>query len=194
MGQAKMVVGLGNPGKRYAGTRHNVGFRVVDRIAGSPAGYFPAGPLTFRKKKFGALVATGTFSGGRLILVKPWRFMNLSGSVTAAAVGFYGISTENLLVVSDEMALEAGVVRLRPAGSAGGHKGLLDIIERLGTENFPRLRLGIGSCGGRPGEDYVLEEPGADEQPLLDEAVHKAAEAVLCWASLGIDAAMNRFN
>jgi len=189
-----MVVGLGNPGKRYADTRHNVGFRVVDRLARSLGRDSAAGPVTFKRKKFGAMVACGLFSGRRLILVKPWRFMNLSGAATAAAADFYGIAVSDILVVSDEMALPAGALRIRPSGSAGGHKGLLVFIVSLGTENVGRLRVGIGSAGCRPGRDYVLDKPAADDKALLDEAIHRAAEAVLCWVELGVDIAMNRYN
>jgi PTH1 family peptidyl-tRNA hydrolase len=189
MGRMKMVVGLGNPGREYAGTRHNIGFRVIDLLA-------EALRIDIRKRKFGARVGTGELGGKKLMLLKPWQFMNRSGEAVAKAVGFYKLSLSDLLVVTDDMALEPGRIRIRAKGSAGGHNGLADIIEKLGSNQFGRLRVGIGP----PSEDsqdavgYVLSGPTKYQRPLLDEAVNRAKEAVLCWLELGIQAAMNKFN
>jgi len=183
-----MVVGLGNPGAEYAWTRHNIGFRVIDSLART------LGIKLKKKSKFAAVLGAGEFSNKKLILLKPWRFMNLSGQPVAAAVAFYKLDLDDLLVVTDDMALEPGKIRIRRRGSAGGHKGLEDIIEALATDNISRLRIGIGRSNGQDAVDFVLGEPSAAEKPLLDEAVERAQQAVLCWVENGIDAAMNRFN
>lgn len=184
----KMIVGLGNPGDEYVDTRHNVGFRVIDSLS-------CALDIKVRKKKFGALVGEGQFrSVEKLILLKPWQFMNCSGQAVATAAGFYRFSLSDLLVISDDMALEPGRIRIRRTGSSGGHKGLADIIEKLGTDEFGRLRVGIGQSGRRASEDYVLDKPTETELAALDEAVERAREAVLFWIENGIEQAMNAFN
>jgi len=182
-----MVVGLGNPGDEYVDTRHNAGFRVIDSLA-------EALKINVRKKKFGACFGEGEFADKKLILLKPMRFMNFSGQVVATAVGFYKIEPKDLLVVTDDMALEPGRIRLRAKGSAGGHKGLEDVIEKIGSEEVNRLRIGIGKCGNDAAEDYVLDKPTDDEKILLDVAIVKEIEAVLCWVKYGIEDAMNEFN
>ena len=120
--------------------------------------------------------------------------MNRSGQVVATAAGFYKLGISDLFVITDDMALEPGRIRIRSKGSAGGHKGLIDIIEKLGTEDIGRLRVGIGQSVGELAEDFVLDRPTETEKPLLDEAIEKAREAVLCWVEYGIEAAMNEFN
>jgi len=184
----KMVVGLGNPGDDYVDTRHNVGFRAIDSLA-------EALSIEVRKKRFGAVFGQGRCgSAGKLILLKPWQFMNRSGQVVATAVGFYRLALRDLLVISDEMALEPGRIRIRAKGSAGGHNGLVDIIEKLGTDQFARLRIGIGQSGRQSAEDYVLDTPTQAQRPLLTEAIEKARECALCWIEHGIEVAMNDFN
>ena len=183
----KMVVGLGNPGPEFVDTRHNAGFRVVDALA-------EALNISVKEKKFGGLFGQGELEGKELMLLKPTRFMNRSGQAVAAAVGFHELSLPDLLVISDDIALEPGRIRLRAGGSAGGHKGLADILEKLGTERVSRLRIGIGPCGAEDATDYVLDEPTAEEKPLLNEAVDRAVQAALCWLQRGIEAAMNSFN
>ena len=188
----KIVVGLGNPGEEYAGTRHNIGFKVVDRLS-------KAIGIDIRKRRFGARFGTGEFGDKKLVLLKPWQFMNRSGEAVAKAVGFYKLPLGELLVVTDDMALEPGRIRIRAKGSAGGHKGLADIIDKLGTNQFGRLRVGIGLPSTGTGWeqeaiDYVLDRPMRRERLLLDKAVEMAKEAVLCWLELGIEAAMNKFN
>jgi len=183
----KMVVGLGNPGDEYIDTRHNTGFKVIDSLA-------EALKIDVRKKKFGARFGTGEFCDKKLILLKPWRWMNLSGQAVATAVGFYKLELSNLLVVTDDMALEPGRIRIRAAGSGGGHNGLADIIEKLGTNEFGRLRIGIGNSGKEVAVGYVLDRPTKTESHLLAQAIEKARDAVLCWIEHGIDNTMNEFN
>jgi len=185
--RVKMVVGLGNPGKEYVDTRHNIGFRVIDSLA-------EALKIDVRKKRFSAYLGSGEFADKKLILLKPMRFMNCSGQVVATATGFYKLVLSNLLVVTDDMALPPGRIRVRMKGSAGGHNGLADVIEKLGTENISRLRIGIGQSDEEMAYDYVLGKPTKAEKPLLDEAITKARDAVLCWVEYGIKATMNEFN
>ena len=187
MSELRMIVGLGNPGDEFKNTRHNVGFRVIDSLA-------EAVSIDVKKRKFGARFGQSEFTGKKLILLKPQKFMNRSGQVVATAVGFYKIQLEELLIISDDLALEPGRIRIRAKGSGGGQKGLADIIEKLGTENFARLRIGIGQNQVIPAEDYVLAPPTKEQKPLLGEAIERAKEAVLCWVEFGIEAVMNRFN
>lgn len=185
--ELRLIVGLGNPGTRYLGTRHNMGFEVIDLLA-------EALGVDVAKKKFGARFGEAQYAGKRLILLKPWQFMNRSGQAVATAMGFYKLPLQNLLVVVDDMALVPGAIRLRARGSAGGHNGLADIIQKLGTDEFARCRVGIGAGGNRDAYDYVLDRPAAGERALLDEAAAKAREAAFCWIESGIEKAMNQFN
>jgi PTH1 family peptidyl-tRNA hydrolase len=187
MFEVKMVAGLGNPGKEYDRTRHNVGFRVIDVLA-------KVLHIEVRRRRFGAVLGLGEFAGKRLILLKPWRLMNRSGGPVATAMGFYKLAVSDLLVIADDMALEPGRIRIRPKGSSGGHNGLADVIEKLGTENIGRLRIGIGPSDREDAADFVLDRPTEPEKPLIDEAVLKASEAVLCCVQFGIETAMNKFN
>jgi PTH1 family peptidyl-tRNA hydrolase len=187
-----MVVGLGNPGAAYARSRHNLGFRVLDLLAEKldPGG----GAVRFRKRRFGAKVSEGVSGDCKVILVKPWRFMNLSGPVVESAAGYYGMSPDELIVVLDDMALEPGRLRLRAAGSAGGHNGLADVLDSLGTESVARCRLGIGRRGGPRAVRYVLSDVPAGQRETVERMVGRAVEAVLCWVRHGIEKAMNEFN
>lgn len=187
MGETKMVVGLGNPGGEYVDTRHNAGFKVIDSLA-------EALDIKVRKRKFGALFGEGKFRDKKLILLKPWYFMNRSGWPTATAVGFYKLDLWELLVISDDMALEPGRIRVRAMGSAGGHNGLSDVIEKLGTDEFGRLRIGIGRSSEMLDVDFVLSVPTEQERALLNEAIERAREAVIYWVENGIEATMNAFN
>ncbi len=182
----KIVVGLGNPGDEYVDTRHNTGFKVIDLLGEMLK-------IETKKKKFGARAGTGEFANKKLILLKPWQWMNNSGQPVANVVDFYKLSLDGLLVVTDDMDLEPGRIRVRARGSAGGHNGLADIIEKLGTDEFARLRIGIGRSTQEDPVDFVLDRP-KEEKPLLDEAVVKARDAVLCWVENGIEVTMNRFN
>ncbi len=200
MPDIKMVVGLGNPGDEYAKTRHNAGFRVIDSLGeflkrDKDADVSKLGTLAdVRRKKFGGLVGEGEFGNKKLIFLKPMEFMNNSGQAVATAAGFYKLPPSDLLVISDDLALEPGIIRLRAKGSSGGHNGLADIIEKLGTEQFARLRIGIGKNEFEPAEAYVLKRPSDQQKAQLDAGVEKACEAAVWWIKNGIESAMNRFN
>ena len=187
MTEIKMIVGLGNPGREYAGTRHNAGFDVVDSLARQLG-------VDVKKKKFGGLFGQCVLDDKTVMLLKPQRYMNCSGEVVATARGFYKLALEDIIVVTDDMALEPGRIRIRPKGSSGGHNGLEDIIARLGSDEFTRLRIGIGESSEQMATDYVLARPGDEEKELKEKAVEKAAQAVICWVKEGVDAAMNKFN
>jgi PTH1 family peptidyl-tRNA hydrolase len=187
MSETKLVVGLGNPGLEYATTRHNVGFGVIDLLAETL-------DIKVKKRKFGATFGAGSLRDGKLILLKPWEFMNRSGRSVAKAVGFYKLELSDVLVVTDDMALAPGRIRIRARGSSGGHKGLADVLEKLGTEQVGRLRIGIGQCDDEHAVDFVLDRPTEQEAALLAEAMTRAKDAVLCWAEYGIEATMNKYN
>jgi len=187
MGDMRMVVGLGNPGDRYVGTRHNLGFMVVDSLAESLQ-------VEVRKRKFGARFGSGEFANKKLILLKPWQFMNRSGQALVTAAGFYRLGVGDLLVISDDLDLEPGRIRLRAKGSAGGHNGLADIAQKLGTTEFARCRVGIGRDDRQESVSYVLDRPTKDQKPLLAAAIERARDAVFCWIENGIETAMNKFN
>lgn len=187
MAELKLVVGLGNPGPEYAETRHNLGFKVIEALDEALA-------IEVKKRKFGARIGEGQYAGKKLILMKPWKFMNRSGEPVATAVGFYKLGFRDLMVITDDMALEAGKVRIRAQGSAGGHNGLADLIEKLGSNAFARCRLGIGGCPSAWAVDYVLGRPEQEDRVLLNQAIGRAQDAVLCWLEFGIEKAMNDFN
>ncbi|MBN2180538.1 MAG: aminoacyl-tRNA hydrolase [Sedimentisphaerales bacterium] len=190
MGDMKIVVGLGNPGKEYINTRHNTGFMVVDRLADMLE-------INVKKRKFGARIGSGEFAEKKLILLKPWRYMNRSGQVVATAVGFHKLNLKDLIIITDDLALEPGRIRLRARGSAGGHNGLTDIIEKLGTNEFARCRVGIGDKIeqlSRNQVDYVLGRPTEDQKAMMDSAITKARDAILCWIEHDIETAMNKYN
>jgi PTH1 family peptidyl-tRNA hydrolase len=183
-----LIVGLGNPGKDYEKTRHNIGFRCVDAIAEKHG-------LSFAKKQARALVAEGSVGDMRLLLVKPQTFMNLSGQAVRGLADFYKIPTDHILVISDDMDIPLGTLRIRLKGSAGGQKGLKSIMDHLGTPEVYRLRVGIGRPPGRMDPaDYVLQDFGKDEQILLVETLDRVVKAVGTWLQHGITAMMNRHN
>jgi peptidyl-tRNA hydrolase, PTH1 family len=184
----KLVVGLGNPGPKYEGTRHNVGFAAVDVLATRHGLEWQMAPRGIE-----ALVANWRIGGA--ILAKPLTFMNLSGTAIVALLQFYKIDVADSIVLVDEVQLETGRVRIRPDGSAGGHNGLKSMIASLGTHGFPRLRIGVGRGDTRRDlADHVLArfEPG--ETPVVDEAIGKAADAAQLFIADGVSAAMNRYN
>jgi len=187
MTELRLIIGLGNPGKEYVGTRHNVGFEVIDGLSKQLG-------IEVRKKKFGGRFGRGVYAGLAVALLKPEKYMNLSGQVVATAVGFYKLPLENILVVSDDMALKPGRVRIRKKGSSGGHKGLEDIISKLGSDEFGRLRTGIGSSDKVDARDYVLSKVFGEDSHALERGLEQSQEAVLCWVSEGIDVAMNKYN
>jgi PTH1 family peptidyl-tRNA hydrolase len=185
----KLIVGLGNPGPQYDETRHNVGFAVLDRLARRHA----SGSIA-RSRFQGAAIDT-SIGDEKVILLKPLTFMNRSGQSVAEAVGFYKLDpSRELLVVVDDVALPCGSIRLRGEGSAGGHNGLADVEQKLGTTSYDRMRIGIDPPGQIPQKDYVLGRFRADQQPLVEGALDDAADAAVTWATRGIDEAMNRFN
>lgn len=183
----KVVVGLGNPGRQYDGTRHNVGFAVVDLLARSPsAGRF--------QSRFQSQVAELNEEGRRLLLVKPETFMNLSGRAVRQVLDFYHLSPASVLVVCDDMALPLGKLRFRANGSHGGHNGLRDIQNHLGSPEYPRLRIGVGGPAHDDAVDHVLGRFRPVERPVIDDAITLAAQAVVVWADRGIEECMNRYN
>jgi PTH1 family peptidyl-tRNA hydrolase len=180
----RLVVGLGNPGSEYKGTRHNVGFEVVDALASEWG-------LTWQHSKSWQALWT---KSEKVILVKPASYMNRSGGPLAAVANFYKIEPAGILVVLDDMALELGRLRLRLEGGTGGHNGLESIIVQFGTEAIPRLRIGIGPAPTDGATDYVLGRFFEEEQPLVDKTIVRAAEAVKWAIDKGVLSAMNLFN
>jgi PTH1 family peptidyl-tRNA hydrolase len=184
----KLIVGLGNPGAKYAGTRHNVGFDTVDLLAKRHGADWATAP-----KGTEALVAPWRMGGA--IFGKPLTFMNLSGAAVVPLLQFYKVEIGDLLVIVDEVQLETGRLRIRPSGSAGGHNGLKSIIGSLGTDQFPRLRIGVGRGDSRRDlADHVLARFDADEKDVIADAIGKAADAAEIFVTEGPDVAMNRFN
>lgn len=184
----KLIVGLGNPGAKYKDTRHNVGFETAALLA-RRFGTSPA------RAKFQGELVEATIAGQKTLILTPLTFMNLSGMSVLATRDFYKIETQDLLVVCDDFNLPLAKIRLRAKGSAGGQKGLDDTIRRLGTEEVPRLRIGIGAPP--PGRDvaaYVLSKFTSEEQPEIAAAIQQAADAAASWAERGIQPAMNQYN
>lgn len=192
----KLIVGLGNPGPKYAGTRHNAGFDAVDLLARRHGAQWEAAPRGVE-----ALVArwradpSTALRAGDVILAKPLTFMNLSGAAIVGLIQFYKIDPVDLLVIVDEVQLETGRIRIRPSGSAGGHNGLKSVIASLGSEAFSRLRIGVGRGDNRRDlADHVLAKFDADERPVIADAVERSADAAEVFIAEGSSAAMNRFN
>jgi PTH1 family peptidyl-tRNA hydrolase len=183
----KVVVGLGNPGSQYAGTRHNVGWLVLDRLA-ERAGWSGRG-----RQRDSSSVAMGRYRGLELVLVKPLTWMNESGTAVRKVLAREHVPLGELLVVADDFALPFGKLRFRESGGHGGHNGLRSIVEELGTEKFSRLRVGIGDPV-RNGRDHVLSRFEPDEAERLDELLDAAADSIEAWAREGTSKAANRFN
>ena len=184
-----LVVGLGNPGDKYENTRHNAGFMAIDQLA--DRGDFPV-----QRLKFHALTHQATISGQGVLVMKPTTYMNLSGDAVAEAAAFYQVPPEHILVLCDDVSLPVGKLRIRTSGSAGGHNGLKSIIQRLGTDKFPRVKIGVG---GKPHPDYdmadwVLGKFVGPDKTAIDEATLRAAQAVECYLKDGPQKAMNQFN
>ncbi len=180
----RLVAGLGNPGSEYARTRHNVGFAVLDLLAAEERLKWE------RSAKWGTVWAKAE----RVLLVKPWTFMNRSGEPLGAIAQFYKIPTEEILVIFDDLALPLGRLRIRPDGSAGGHNGLESVLMHFGTEIIPRLRVGIGAAPSEGAIDYVLGNFFEEERPLVEKSIVRAAEAAKCAVDNGVLSAMNKFN
>jgi PTH1 family peptidyl-tRNA hydrolase len=183
----KLVVGLGNPGPKYHGTRHNIGFDLVDRLV-------PDSGRNPFARKFEGLLAEIEIDYRRVLVLKPDTFMNLSGRSVRKVVGFYKLEPTDILVACDDLNLPVGKIRIRQGGSDGGQKGLRDITAHLGTDQYPRLRVGIGEPPEGQAVDYVLSRFRGPERARIDDALILASQAVATWVSQGVHAAMNRYN
>lgn len=185
----KLIVGLGNPGVRYERTRHNVGFLALDRLARRYA------PGEIARGRFHGALLDATVDSDRALLLKPATYMNRSGMSVAEALRFYKLQPEtDLLVIVDDVALSAGLIRMRGEGGAGGHNGLGDIEDKLNTKKYARLRIGIDPPGNIPQVDYVLGRFTDEQLQRLEPALDEAADAARCWATEGLTVAMNRHN
>ncbi len=182
----KLIVGLGNAGPEYAGTRHNVGFEVVDVLASRWR-------ISLAAEKFHGWFGHGDVGGERVALLKPTTLMNRSGQAVVAAGRFYKLELADLLVIADDLALPVGRLRMRAGGSSGSHKGLQDIIDRIADDEWCRLRIGIGEAVG-DAAGYVLSRFDKAEREILERAIQRAADAVECWIEKGPELTMNRFN
>lgn len=183
----KLIVGLGNPGKKYEKTRHNTGFMVVDRVADQCQ-------ITISQNKFNALIAQTTIGSIPVLLMKPQTYMNLSGEAVIAASKFYKIQPEDILVISDDLDLPIGKIRLRETGSAGGQKGLKNIMDHLHTQQIPRLRVGIGKNPFIDTVDYVLGKIEKENLDTFNDSLDRAAAASIAFVLYGMKEAMNRYN
>lgn len=182
-----VIAGLGNPGKKYETTRHNMGFLVLDEFADRHG-------IKVTKIKHKALIGEGRIAGEKVLLVKPQTYMNLSGESLREIVKYYDVPVENLLVIYDDMDIPTGAIRIRKKGSSGSHNGMKSVIYQLQSDGFPRMRIGIGKTSGEDWKDFVTGKVSKKEADVLTETIKKAAEAVDCILEDGIDIAMNRFN
>lgn len=182
-----VICGLGNPGRRYAMNRHNAGFHCVDLLAARWT-------MQFNRMRFKAYISIGRFADTKAILAKPLTFMNVSGQAVSPLLNYYKVPTSQLLVIYDDLDLELGRIRLRPNGTAGGHKGMLSIIRQLGRNDFSRLRIGIGRPEHGEPYRYVLSDFSPEQQTVMDKAYERSADAVECFLQEGVEAAMNRYN
>jgi peptidyl-tRNA hydrolase, PTH1 family len=188
MMETYLIVGLGNPGREYRETRHNIGFMVLDRLAVTLHS-------RFTRLQSRALVASASYQERKIFLAKPQTFMNLSGQSVQGLIHFYKLPLENLLIAHDDLDLPVGTIRIRPDGGSAGQKGMTSTIERLGTDEFPRLRMGIGRPPGQmQPPDYVLQDFSKADLKIISETLDRAAEAALMWVTDGLDAAMNKYN
>jgi peptidyl-tRNA hydrolase, PTH1 family len=183
----KLIVGLGNPGADYERTRHNVGWLVVEAFARKFR-------IDVAKHEKNALTGTGRVAGGSVMVAKPLTYMNLSGDAVRLLVNAYLDSTDDLMVVYDDIDLPLAKLRIRPSGSSGTHNGMRSIVQVLGTEKFPRLRVGIGSSDSGRLRDYVLDEFAPDERPVVDRAIERSVDALVLFARGDLRRAMNEFN
>lgn len=183
-----LIVGLGNPGRAYRETRHNIGFMTVDAFAARHG-------LKLGKVQNKAIIGNGRIGENKVIIAKPQTFMNLSGQAVASLARFYKIPYENIVVVHDDVDLPFSTIRMRPGGGSAGQKGVASVIQLIGTQEFPRLRMGIGRPPGQmDAAAYVLQEFSRSETELLPAFLDRAVEALICFLSEGLDIAMNRFN
>ena len=184
-----IVVGLGNPGSQYASTRHNMGFLTVDKLA-------EVQKFSFNKLRFKAWTGTFSCGGEKVLVMKPQTYMNLSGEAVGEAARFFKVPADHVLVISDDISLPVGKLRIRGSGSAGGHNGLKNIIAHLGTDKFPRIKVGVGipQQEGYDTVDWVIGKPGKEEQTLLIPALDKAVAAIPYLIENGVQKSMNEFN
>ena len=184
----KVIVGLGNPGTKYAGTRHNIGFDTVTALADKYS-------IKLKDKKFNGLIGEGFIEGEKVMLVQPQTYMNLSGECVGLIAGFYKLDAEDIIVICDDINLDTGRLRIRAKGSAGGHNGLKNIIAHLGTEAFPRIRIGVGEkTEGWDLADYVLARFSGEDEAAMRKAIKNAVGAIETWISYDIGKAMNLYN
>ena len=182
----KLIVGLGNPGKKYEGTRHNMGFMAVDLFS-------DVSKIDIDREAFQGLLGRGKVLDQDVMLFKPTTFMNLSGNAVREVVNYFKIDVNDVVVIYDDMALAPGTIRLRLGGSSGGQKGMQNIIEQLGTDKIKRIRVGIGEPDDSA-IDYVLSKPLKEEKVLIDQALEKAKDALVMYLKKGFEVAMNNFN
>lgn len=183
-----LIVGLGNPGRQYLNNRHNIGFKVLDRLSERLE-------INFSRVMFRALTSDTRYQERRVILAKPQTYMNDSGQSVGSLVRFYKIPLQNLLVIHDDVDLPFDTLRIRPKGGSAGQKGMASIIQHLGTQDFPRLRFGVGRPPGRMlAAAYVLQDFDREEAEILPELVDRAAEAALLFVSAGLETTMNKYN
>ena len=183
----KLIIGLGNPGKKYESTRHNMGFMAIDLLSDQAQ-------IDVDKEVFHGLMGRGKIFDEDVILFKPMTFMNLSGTAVQEVVHYFKIALEDIVVIYDDMALPVGTIRLRKEGSSGGHKGMQNIIDCLSSEQIKRIRIGIGEPGEWDTIDYVLSKPLKDEMPLIEEAIANAVRGVKEYLKSDFDRAMNSYN
>ena len=183
-----VIVGLGNPGKEYADTRHNMGYKAIDVLSSDEN-------IEIRRNKFHSVIGQGRVAGKKVILVKPETYMNRSGIAVREAAMYFNAAPENLIVIYDDIDLPAGSIRIRKSGGAGTHNGMKSVIEQLGTKDFVRIRIGVGAAeAGQDLVDRVIGEVPAAERELLQKAAAEAADAVRDIITIGVDNAMNRHN
>ena len=182
-----VIAGLGNPGRKYENTRHNMGFLALDALAAKYG-------IKVGKIRHKALIGEGTIAGEKVILVKPQTYMNLSGESLREVMAYYKVPIENLLVIYDDMDLETGTLRIRKKGSSGSHNGMKSVIYQLQDDGFPRIRIGIGSADATDWKDYVCGAITEKEAEVLKDTIDTAVDAVTCMIEDGIDIAMNRYN
>lgn len=183
----KVVIGLGNPGKKYHGTRHNVGYRVVEELAARHG-------VQKEESRFDAILGHLVIEQEKVIIAKPLTYMNLSGKSVQPLIRWYKLDLNDIIVVCDDMDLNPGIIRLKPKGGTGGHRGLASISEWLGGRDFARLRVGVGHPVSEDVVNWVLGRFNAEEEELLAAAVQKAADALEVWIKTGINEAMNKYN
>jgi PTH1 family peptidyl-tRNA hydrolase len=183
-----LFIGLGNPGRDYKNTRHNIGFLIIDNISEQLS-------ININRVKNKALIGSGLYHQNKVILAKPQTYMNLSGQSVAALVRFFNLSLEHTVIIHDDLDLPFGTIRLRPSGSSGGQKGIHSVIQMLGTDQIPRMRVGIGRPPGRMNPvDYVLQRFSSQEEDMLADTIDRACQACFSYIDLGIEHTMSRFN